>query len=646
MPGNIELVINGTDNTGGMFESVGGGLASLAGKIATGFISLLPQITSKVIEFTGSVINEAREAQVAQAQTNAVLKSTGGIAGVTADEVAKYAQQISEASKFTDDQVQSGENMLLTFTNIGKDVFPTATQTMADMSAALGQDLSASAMQLGKALNDPIKGVSALRKVGVTLTDQQEDQVKAFMAAGDAASAQKIILDELGKEFGGSARAQANSWDLLSHKFDAAKEKLGNALLPTIDKVGDVLGKALDNPAVQGALDAFAGWIGDNAPKLLDFALSLGDAFTVMQDPLSGITNMLYRMDGISPIFDDLGETVANFGQLLDVFGAWWAKNGPPIIAQGQRIGDAINKALEQISAKLTPFIDQQLKKFEAWFTANGPLITQVVTTMANQFTAAIPFVVSFFDVIMPLLDGLTSLLMDTVTIVMQVFTGDMPGAWKTAQDAAKNLGVNITKTFTAFVNWVMSFFGTNLKAVTKVWQDNFNQLNQIITSVINIIKGNIDNGIQGMKNIFLTGVQSLIDGANNMLGSFQNFGASIINGIQTGISNNLEGLQAFLQETITNIINAALAALGLPPIGSDDGSGNEGNGLGPGQESSNLGSSGGPSSLGGLRKRQQQAAGAVGGNSTTNAPFYNFGNYYAGGDPSNGGTSLDKYKR
>ena len=108
------------------------------------------------------------ESQAVAAQLDAVLKSTAGAAGVTRDQVLGLGASLQQTSKFGDEAIVTGENLLLTFTSIGKDVFPQATQTMVDMSQALGQDLKSSAIQLGKALNDPIQGVTALRRVGVS----------------------------------------------------------------------------------------------------------------------------------------------------------------------------------------------------------------------------------------------------------------------------------------------------------------------------------------------------------------------------------------------------------------------------------------------------------------------------------------------
>src|SRR5260221_6882017 len=160
----------------------------------------------------GSIFEESTSAASGLAQTNAVIKSTGGVAGVTAQAVLDLATKYSHLTQFSDDTVQSGENMLLTFTNIGKNVFPMATKTVLDMSQALGQDTKNSAIQLGKALNDPITGVTALQRVGVTFSSTQKDLIKHFMDTGNMAGAQGVILKELQKEFGGSAEAAGKTF--------------------------------------------------------------------------------------------------------------------------------------------------------------------------------------------------------------------------------------------------------------------------------------------------------------------------------------------------------------------------------------------------------------------------------------------------
>jgi polyhydroxyalkanoate synthesis regulator phasin len=193
-----------------------------------------------------------------------------------------------------DDVVQQGANLLLTFTNIrnevgaGLDIFDRATTTLVDMAAALGTEVPANAVQLGKALNDPIRGLTALTRVGVTFTEQQRDQVRAMVEAGDVASAQALILDELAKEFGGSAEAQASAMDRIRVAGGNLSEQVGGTLLPVIERLA---------PVVEGAVDVFS-----SAPPALQTVIVLLGGIAAAAGPVGrtiegirSITSLLPR---------------------------------------------------------------------------------------------------------------------------------------------------------------------------------------------------------------------------------------------------------------------------------------------------------------------------------------------------------------
>lgn len=208
------------------------------------------------------MIGQAREAAKAQNQLNAVLESTKGVAGVTAQAANELATQMQRLTNYDDEAVLGAENILLTFTKIGKDVFPTATETVLDMSAALGQDLQSSAVQLGKALQDPIEGVSALRRVGVNFSQDQQDVIKNLVETGRAAEAQKLILAELATEFGGSAKAVADPIIQMKNSLNDAAEAVGVQLLPAVNKLAGVV--------THFASEVLPVWI-ENAGKLVNF---------------------------------------------------------------------------------------------------------------------------------------------------------------------------------------------------------------------------------------------------------------------------------------------------------------------------------------------------------------------------------------
>jgi hypothetical protein len=187
-----------------------------------------------------SLITAYEEGDQAQRQLEARLKSTGNAAGLTAEQIQKMAKELQSVTTFGDDAILMGQNMLLTFTKIGGDIFPQATEAMLDMAQSMGGDLQAASIQLGKALNDPVEGVSALKRVGVQLSEQQENQIKAFVKANDIASAQAIILKELNVQMGGTARAAAGGSGAIkqfANEWGDAQEELAGKIIPTITEI-------------------------------------------------------------------------------------------------------------------------------------------------------------------------------------------------------------------------------------------------------------------------------------------------------------------------------------------------------------------------------------------------------------------------
>lgn len=231
---------------GGEMESLGGVASRVIGGIALGGL-------------VHSVFGEADEARKVGAQTEAVLRSTGGAANVTAAEVGDLATSLSNLAGVDDELIQSGANLLLTFKSVrneagaGNDIFNQATAIALDMSKALGTDLTSAVTMVGKALEDPIRGVAALRRVGANFTTDQMDQIRVMVATGRQMDAQKLILRELTTEYGGSAAAQATATDKMKVAAGNLAEKLGTALMPAFDLVANVGLK------IAGVFDALPG---------------------------------------------------------------------------------------------------------------------------------------------------------------------------------------------------------------------------------------------------------------------------------------------------------------------------------------------------------------------------------------------------
>jgi hypothetical protein len=184
--------------------------------------------------------------------------------------MGNLATQISNKTGADDEAIQSGENLLATFTNVrnetGKnnDIFNRASKAAVDMASAMNNGvvdangLKAANIQLGKALNDPVKGVTALSKVGVSFTQQQKDQIKTLVEGGHTLKAQKIILAEVNKEFGGAAAAAADPLTRLKTILGNVSESLGGLLLPVVNKVANFIGDTFV-PGIYALGSAFQG---------------------------------------------------------------------------------------------------------------------------------------------------------------------------------------------------------------------------------------------------------------------------------------------------------------------------------------------------------------------------------------------------
>lgn len=290
----------GIDKAINQGNSLTNGLSAVGGAVVT---SALAVTGAAVVGLTGFLIDctkGAADAEKIQAQLNSVLESTGGISGMTSESVNDLSTSLSQVTPFEDDVITSTQNMLLTFTNLGKNIFPATTETALDMATAMGTDTKSAAIMLGKALNDPTKGISALTRVGVTFTDEQQKLIEKLQKSGDLEGAQKVILQELQKEFGGSAKAAgktfAGSLEILNNQFGNIKDSIGGALLPVLTDLATKFSTWLSDPAIQSGITNIANGIASFAstaisylPQVIDFFKNMFDFLINNQGVVVGI---------------------------------------------------------------------------------------------------------------------------------------------------------------------------------------------------------------------------------------------------------------------------------------------------------------------------------------------------------------------
>jgi len=270
-------------------------------------------------------VQEFEDHAKAAAQTAAVLKSTGGAAHVTASHVEDLAGKLLQVSGVDDEVIQGGENILLTFRSIrnevgkGNDIFDQATKATLDLSVALGKDMQSSAILVGKALNDPVRGLSALRRVGVQFTKAQEDMIKNMVKSGNTIGAQKLILAELNKEFGGSAQAAGKTLpgqlNILKQNFNNLAGEIVGTLAPALGAVAKFFAA---NPALAKAVV-----IGILALSAAVVALNVALAVTaVVTSPIT--LTILAIAAAVAALTVGIILLVTHFNEIVDWIKAHW----------------------------------------------------------------------------------------------------------------------------------------------------------------------------------------------------------------------------------------------------------------------------------------------------------------------------------
>jgi len=190
------------------------------------------------------------EDEAAVANLEATLKSTGNAVNTTAQGFFEFANRLQDTTGESAALITQGGAMLATFKNVrnemgkGNQIFDRATVAALDLSKKGFGSLESSNKMLGKALNDPIKGITALSRAGVTFTDQQKKTIASLVASGNTLEAQKIILKEVEDQVGGTAEAMGKTLqgqlERSKRSFEELQKSLATALIPVIEFLASV----------------------------------------------------------------------------------------------------------------------------------------------------------------------------------------------------------------------------------------------------------------------------------------------------------------------------------------------------------------------------------------------------------------------
>ena len=303
-------------------EGFGGKMEKFGKVAAAAFAAAAAAAAAYAVKLAVDGVKAAIEDEAAQLRLANALKN---VTGATEAQISAVEQQILKTSLATgvaDDQLRPALQRLATATGSvteSQDLLNLAL----DISAATGKSVETVSNALAKAYEG---NTSSLSRLGVGLSTAE---IKTLGLEG--------TVKQLADTFGGAATVQANTFEgqiaRLKVGFDEAKESVGAALLPTLQKL----------------LDYFINTV---IPKFIEFkdaALKpVTDAIARNKDSLTTLYNFI--KDFVVPVLiNNLGSALSFIGKVaggvLDVIG--FVVNG---------IKSAVNFAIDAINVLIRAY--------------------------------------------------------------------------------------------------------------------------------------------------------------------------------------------------------------------------------------------------------------------------------------------------
>lgn len=386
-------------------ENVGKGMVDFGQRMAVA-------VTLPAAAIAKSAVQGFIEQKKAMADVEAALKSMGNASGKTAAELGKTADQLEARSLYDAEVIlKQVTAQLLTFGRISGQEFDRAQQAAVDLAQRLDGDLQGAAIMVGKALNDPVKGVSALNKAGIQFSDSQKAMIKSLVETGNIAAAQQIILKELEAQFRGAAAAAADAtpWRAAQVAIGQAMDAIGESLLPIVKSVADGVKALADEfskltPEMKQTIITVAGVAAAAGPLLIVMGtliqstagitaafITMGPAATAT---ILGLRNIALAATGLGAIVVTLG---LNFQQttnlLMSAVSGYAAYRGALLLATvAQRTWAATVAASEVALLALVRSVggatSAKVVMTGVVASLTGGLRALMATLIANPFTA------------------------------------------------------------------------------------------------------------------------------------------------------------------------------------------------------------------------------------------------------------------
>lgn len=332
-------------------------------------------LVGAVVSVFNTGLEELKFGEQISTQTDTLIKNTGF--AMATSEIEDYTLALSQVSGVSEEDLQSAGNDLLKFGGLSEDAYKQAVSSINDI-ASTGKDAASVSQSLGKALADPAAAAGILRKQGIALTEEQKKLIDGFVAVGDTAGAQGVVLDALEGTYGGMAEASGDTLQGNLNKLNNAWENLAGAAVETL------------MPAIEGVvgmLQGFVTWISENEGLVQVLVIGLG----ILAAAWVAVTVAMWAAS-LTPIVLIIGAIVIGVGLLVAAI-IWLVQNW-----------DAVWATITTIAAGFFTWIGTVITGFVEWWNgvwgAVGAFIADVWNNIVSWITGAVNYVAAFIAMV------------------------------------------------------------------------------------------------------------------------------------------------------------------------------------------------------------------------------------------------------
>lgn len=418
-------------------------------------------------DFGKTVVKQADEANKIFKILSNTVEATGASVWTTTQELDKMAKAYAKTTDYTVSEIEQMQSVLLGFRDITGETFGEATDAIMDMATVMGMSLTGATQAVGKALDDPVKGIDSLRRQGFAFTEEQKAELKQLVKNGEKLKAQKIILDELSTTYGGASKAGQSAFSKLSHIYDEFKENLGNKLLPIVNKVMGAMGTMLEDMTrklenidfqkIFAIIENVFTKIQTVLIKTRDIVISV---FTEIKDYINGVnfSPFITIIDTVAGVvkkaFGEIKTSIQNsmstFGELRD------RMSGFSDLLNVDKIVDIINTIVDVIFFMRDMFtsIGNEIKNivFGVVETVWG-YIKQIFDNSNSALEQSGTSIQSWGDLFYEILNNNFKIFQDFFGSIKAILRGDWELAWEYAKLAVLRMADNILKALSSIMN-------------------------------------------------------------------------------------------------------------------------------------------------------------------------------------------------